>query len=57
MVLTRKTAKSRKKAVGGSGDCKANRASSVVSSQPKPDRSPQSEPLARMKRVSHCRIA
>ncbi|KAM8757687.1 serine/threonine-protein kinase Nek4 isoform 2-T2 [Acanthopagrus schlegelii] len=45
-----KTAKSRKKAVGGSGDCKANRASSVASSQPKPERSPQSEPLARMKR-------
>ncbi|XP_073325294.1 serine/threonine-protein kinase Nek4 isoform X2 [Pagrus major] len=45
-----KTAKSRKKAVGGSGVCKANSASSVVSSQPKPERSPQSEPLARMKR-------
>lgn len=52
MVLTRKTAKSRKKAVGGSGDCRANSASSGVSSQPKPERSPQPEPLARVKRVS-----
>uniref|UniRef100_A0A3B4T5I8 non-specific serine/threonine protein kinase n=1 Tax=Seriola dumerili TaxID=41447 RepID=A0A3B4T5I8_SERDU len=48
-----KTAKSRKKAVSGSGDCRANNASSVVSPQPKPERlppSPQPEPLARVKR-------
>ncbi|XP_041812326.1 serine/threonine-protein kinase Nek4 isoform X2 [Chelmon rostratus] len=44
------TAKSKKKAVGGSGDCKATSALSVVSSQPKPERSPQPEPLARVKR-------
>ncbi|GAA6215888.1 serine/threonine-protein kinase Nek4 [Lates japonicus] len=48
-----KTAKSRKKAVSGSGDCRANNASSVVLSQPKPERlppSPQPEPVARAKR-------
>ncbi|XP_059185217.1 serine/threonine-protein kinase Nek4 isoform X2 [Centropristis striata] len=45
-----KAAKSRKKAVGGSGDFRANSASPVVSSQPKPERSPQPEPLARAKR-------
>ncbi|XP_049436849.1 serine/threonine-protein kinase Nek4 isoform X4 [Epinephelus fuscoguttatus] len=45
-----KTAKSRKKAVGGSGDCRANSGPSVVSSQPKPERSPQPEPIARVKR-------
>ncbi|XP_070759309.1 serine/threonine-protein kinase Nek4 [Enoplosus armatus] len=44
-----KTAKSRKKAVG-SGDCRANSASPVVSSQPKPERSAQPEPVARVKR-------
>ncbi|XP_035518072.1 serine/threonine-protein kinase Nek4 [Morone saxatilis] len=43
-----KTAKSRKKAVGGSGDSRANSASSV-SSQPKPEKSPQHEPLVRVK--------
>lgn len=51
----RKTAKSRKKVVSGSGDCRANNASSVVSPQPKPERcppSPQPEPFARVKRVS-----
>lgn len=50
----RKTAKSRKKAVSGSGDCGANNASSVASKS-KPERvplSPQPEPLARMKRVN-----
>lgn len=56
LVLTRKTAKSRKKAVGGAGDCRANSGPSVVSSQPKPERSPQPEPLARGKRVSDWRI-
>ncbi|KAM9362233.1 serine/threonine-protein kinase Nek4 [Symphorus nematophorus] len=45
-----KTAKSKKKALGGGGDCRANSASSVVSSQPKPERSPQPEPEARVKR-------
>ncbi|XP_026205892.1 serine/threonine-protein kinase Nek4 isoform X2 [Anabas testudineus] len=48
-----KTAKSRKKAVSGSGDCRANKASSVASPQLKPERlppSPQPEPLARLKR-------
>ncbi|XP_008293910.1 serine/threonine-protein kinase Nek4-like isoform X2 [Stegastes partitus] len=48
-----KTAKSRKKAVGGSGDCKTNSASPVVSCKPKPEKqppSPQPEPLARVKR-------
>ncbi|XP_042362976.1 serine/threonine-protein kinase Nek4 [Plectropomus leopardus] len=45
-----KTAKSRKKAVGGSGDCRANSASPVVSHLPKPEKSPQPEPLARVKR-------
>ncbi|XP_044035687.1 serine/threonine-protein kinase Nek4 isoform X2 [Siniperca chuatsi] len=45
-----KTAKSRKKAVGGIGDCRANSASPGVSSQPKPERSAQPEPLARVKR-------
>nr|XP_046240180.1 serine/threonine-protein kinase Nek4 isoform X2 [Scatophagus argus] len=45
-----KTAKSRKKAVGGSGDCRASGTPSVVSSQPKPERSPQPEPLAKVKR-------
>lgn len=43
-----KTAKSRKKAVGGTGDCRAK--SPVVSSQLKPERSAQPEPLARVKR-------
>lgn len=52
LVLTRKTAKSRKKPVGGSGDCRANNAPSVASTQPKPERSPQPELLARVKRVS-----
>lgn len=52
LVLTRKTARSRKKPVGGSGDCRANNAPSVVSTQPKPERSPQPELLARVKRVS-----
>lgn len=51
--LTRITAKSKKKGVvGGSGDSRANSAMSVVSPQPKPERSPQPEPLARVKRVS-----
>ncbi|XP_054472288.1 serine/threonine-protein kinase Nek4 [Anoplopoma fimbria] len=45
-----KTAKSRKKAVGGSGDCRANSGPSVVSCLPKPERIPQPEPLARVKR-------
>ncbi|KAG7238337.1 hypothetical protein INR49_031053 [Caranx melampygus] len=48
-----KTAKSRKKAVSGSGDCRANSASPVSSAQPKPERqppSPQPEPSARVKR-------
>ncbi|XP_042261116.1 serine/threonine-protein kinase Nek4 isoform X1 [Thunnus maccoyii] len=48
-----KTAKSRKKAVGGSGDSRANSSSSVASPQPKPERlspSPRPEPLARVKR-------
>ncbi|XP_070702117.1 serine/threonine-protein kinase Nek4 [Pempheris klunzingeri] len=45
-----KTAKCRKKAVVGSGDCRANSASPVVTSQPKPERSPQPESLARVKR-------
>ncbi|XP_040889391.1 serine/threonine-protein kinase Nek4 [Toxotes jaculatrix] len=47
-----KTAKSRKKAASGSGDCRANSALSVVSPQPKPKRlppSPQAEPIARVK--------
>ncbi|XP_077948363.1 serine/threonine-protein kinase Nek4 isoform X8 [Gasterosteus aculeatus] len=44
-----KTAKSRKKAVGGSGDCRATSAPSVVSSLPKPERGPQLEPLSRGK--------
>ncbi|XP_029907788.1 serine/threonine-protein kinase Nek4 isoform X2 [Myripristis murdjan] len=37
-----KTAMSRKKAVGGGGDSRANSAASVVSSQPKPERLPPS---------------
>ncbi|XP_030585636.1 serine/threonine-protein kinase Nek4 isoform X2 [Archocentrus centrarchus] len=48
-----KTAKSRKKPVGGSDDCGANSVSPVTSCQPKPERlhpSPQPEPLARVKR-------
>ncbi|KAK5934253.1 hypothetical protein CgunFtcFv8_014667 [Champsocephalus gunnari] len=45
-----KTAKSRKKAEGGSGDCGANSGPSGVSSQPKPERSPQHAPPARAKR-------
>ncbi|XP_029287017.1 LOW QUALITY PROTEIN: serine/threonine-protein kinase Nek4 [Cottoperca gobio] len=45
-----KTAKSRKKAVGGSDDCRANSGQSAVTSQPKPERSPQPEPVARVKR-------
>ncbi|KAM7401887.1 hypothetical protein PAMP_017164 [Pampus punctatissimus] len=48
-----KTAKSRKKAVSGSGDFRANSSSSVASPQPKPERlppSPRPEPLARVKR-------
>ncbi|KAF3689668.1 Serine/threonine-protein kinase Nek4 [Channa argus] len=48
-----KTAKSRKKAVIGSSDCRANNAMSVASPLPKPERcppSPQPEPLARVKR-------
>ncbi|KAM8917583.1 serine/threonine-protein kinase Nek4 isoform 2-T2 [Spinachia spinachia] len=44
-----KTAKSRKRAVGGSGDCRATSAPSVESSLPKPERSPQLEPLSRGK--------
>ncbi|XP_037303727.2 serine/threonine-protein kinase Nek4 isoform X1 [Pungitius pungitius] len=44
-----KTAKSRKKAVGGSSDCRATSATSVASSLPKPERSPQLEPLSRGK--------
>ncbi|XP_061583666.1 serine/threonine-protein kinase Nek4 isoform X2 [Cololabis saira] len=47
-----KTAKSRKKAVGGSGDCKTKSVSSEALSQPKPERpppSPQQEPLDRVK--------
>lgn len=51
LVIARKTAKSRKKSVG---DCSANGATSAGSSQPKPERSPRSEPLARVKRVSDC---
>uniref|UniRef100_A0A3P8SAH1 Serine/threonine-protein kinase Nek4 n=1 Tax=Amphiprion percula TaxID=161767 RepID=A0A3P8SAH1_AMPPE len=43
-----KTAKSRKKAVGGSGDCRTNSASSVKPEMQPP--SPQPEPLARVKR-------
>ncbi|XP_069566581.1 serine/threonine-protein kinase Nek4 [Brachyistius frenatus] len=48
-----KTAKSRKKAVGDSDDCKSNSAPSVVAGQPKPERPPpnlQPEPLASVKR-------
>ncbi|KAK2862324.1 hypothetical protein Q5P01_001857 [Channa striata] len=48
-----KTAKSRKKAVIGSGECRANNAMSVVPPLPNPERcplSPQAEPLPRMKR-------
>ncbi|XP_076611158.1 serine/threonine-protein kinase Nek4 isoform X2 [Chaetodon auriga] len=44
------TAKSKKKAVGGSSDCRANSALLVVSPQPKPERSPQLEPPVRVKR-------
>lgn len=57
LVLTRKTAKSRKKLVGDSGDCRTNSVSSVVSSQLRPERSPQPELLARVKQVSECRLA
>lgn len=57
LVLTRKTAKSRKKAVAGSGDCRANSGLSVVSYLTKPERSPQPESPARVKRVSDWRIA
>ncbi|XP_035858039.1 serine/threonine-protein kinase Nek4 isoform X6 [Sander lucioperca] len=45
-----KTAKSRKKAVAGSGDCRANSGLSVVSYLTKPERSPQPESPARVKR-------
>ncbi|XP_026161717.1 serine/threonine-protein kinase Nek4 [Mastacembelus armatus] len=48
-----KTAKSRNKAVSGSGDCRANNVSSVAPPQPKPERqtpSHQPEPLVRVKR-------
>ncbi|XP_053172099.1 serine/threonine-protein kinase Nek4 [Scomber japonicus] len=48
-----KTAKSRKKAVGGSGDARANSSSSVASPQPKPEKLPSNlrpEPLPRVKR-------
>uniref|UniRef100_UPI003AB0CE9F serine/threonine-protein kinase Nek4 n=1 Tax=Centroberyx gerrardi TaxID=166262 RepID=UPI003AB0CE9F len=48
-----KTAKSRKKTMGGSGDSRTNRAASVVSPQPKPERlplSPLPEHLARGRR-------
>ncbi|XP_029358901.1 serine/threonine-protein kinase Nek4 isoform X2 [Echeneis naucrates] len=51
-----KTAKSRRKANGDSGDSRTNTASSVMSAQPKPERHPPSpqppkpEPLARIKR-------
>ncbi|CAJ1051663.1 serine/threonine-protein kinase Nek4 isoform X2 [Xyrichtys novacula] len=46
-----KTAKSRKKAVDGSGDCKGNSASTpAASSQSKPKKSPQHEPPTRVKR-------
>ncbi|XP_019121873.2 serine/threonine-protein kinase Nek4 isoform X3 [Larimichthys crocea] len=44
-----KTAKSKKKALGGCGDRRTNSASPVASSQPKPERSPQPETPARMK--------
>lgn len=57
LLPLRKTAKSRKKAVGGSGDCKADSASSVVTTQSKPERSPQLELPVRVKRVSGCRPA
>ncbi|XP_041835755.1 serine/threonine-protein kinase Nek4 isoform X3 [Melanotaenia boesemani] len=48
-----KTAKSRKKAVDSSGDCRSNSTSCGASFQSKPERlppSPQPEPLARVKR-------
>ncbi|XP_034543563.1 serine/threonine-protein kinase Nek4 isoform X2 [Notolabrus celidotus] len=46
-----KTAKSRKKAVGGVGDCKGNSVSPpVMSSQPKPEKSPQHGAQTRVKR-------
>ncbi|XP_034725270.1 serine/threonine-protein kinase Nek4 isoform X2 [Etheostoma cragini] len=45
-----KTAKSRKKAVAGSGDCRANSGSPVVSNLTRPERSPHSESVARVKR-------
>ncbi|KAM4613053.1 serine/threonine-protein kinase Nek4 isoform 2-T2 [Polymixia lowei] len=48
-----KTAKSRKKAAGSSGDSRANSAASVVSPPPKPERlpqSPQPEPFTRGRR-------
>lgn len=51
----RKTAKSRKRPVGGSGDCRTSSVSPVMSCQPKPERlapSPQPETRARVKRVS-----
>lgn len=52
LVLNRKTAKSRKKLVGVSGDCRANSVSSVIPNQKKPEKSPQPEIQARVKRVS-----
>lgn len=54
LVLTRKTAKSRKKLVDGSSDCGANSVSSVVSSQLRPVRNPQHELPVKMKQVSEC---
>ncbi|XP_075952243.1 serine/threonine-protein kinase Nek4 isoform X2 [Anarhichas minor] len=45
-----KTAKSRKKAVCGSGDCRANSGPPVGSYLPMPERSAQPEPLVRVKR-------
>ncbi|XP_031603625.1 serine/threonine-protein kinase Nek4 isoform X1 [Oreochromis aureus] len=48
-----KTAKSRKRPVGGSGDCRTSSVSPVMSCQPKPERlapSPQPETRARVKR-------
>uniref|UniRef100_A0A3Q3LFS4 Serine/threonine-protein kinase Nek4 n=1 Tax=Mastacembelus armatus TaxID=205130 RepID=A0A3Q3LFS4_9TELE len=51
-----KTAKSRNKAVSGSGDCRANNVSSVAPPQPKPERqtpSHQPEPLVRQHKVQN----
>ncbi|KAM3621355.1 uncharacterized protein V6R79_009955 [Siganus canaliculatus] len=45
-----KTAKSRKKAVGGSGDCRANSASPAPAPESKPEKSPRPEPRTRLKR-------